>query len=286
MRPFPIAITSLVLLAVSAASAAAAGTLDTIRARAAMIIGYRADAAPFSSLGADKKPEGYSIDLCARIADAVKAQLNLPKLQIRYAPVTAEDRIRKLRSGAIDIECGTTTRTISRQAQVDFTLFTYLSGTDLLVPANSSIHGPADLANKRIAIQPGTTTETVLKQLFSLRLIPVTIIPVGSGAEGLAALEAGQADAYASDEAVLIGLAADAKNPNSLRLGGTLYSYEPYAFMVRQNDAAFRLLADRTLALVFLNGDILKIYDRWFGKWQAEPPPLLRALYQIESLGP
>ena len=286
MRPFPIAITSLLLLAASAASAAAAGTLDTIRARGALIIGYRADAAPFSSLGADRKPEGYSIDLCARIADAVKAQLSLPKLQIRYVPVTAEDRIGKLRSGAIDIECGTTTRTISRQAQVDFTLFTFLSGTDLLVPANSSIHGPADLANKRIAIQPGTTTETVLKQLFSLRLIPVTIIPVGSGAEGLAALEAGQADAYASDEAVLIGLAAGAKNPKGLRLGGPLYSYEPYAFMVRQNDAAFRLLADRTLALVFLNGDILKIYDRWFGKWQAEPPPLLRALYEIESLGP
>ena len=286
MRPFPIAFTSLVLLAGFAASAAAAGTLDTIRARGAMIIGYRADAAPFSSLGADRKPEGYSIDLCNRIAESVKAQLNLPKLQIRYAPVTAENRTSKLRSGAIDIECGTTTRTISRQAQVDFTLFTYLSGTDLLVPANSSIHGPADLANKRIAIQPGTTTETVLKQLFSLRLIPVTVVPVASGAEGLAALENGQADAYASDEAVLIGLAAQAKNPKSLRLGGTLYSYEAYAFMVRQNDAVFRLVADRSLALVFLNGDILKIYERWFGKWQSEPPPLLRALYEIESLGP
>jgi len=109
---------------------------------------------------------------------------------------------------------------------------------------------------------------------------------VGSGAEGLAALENGQVDAYASDEAVLIGLAAGAKNPTSLRLGGTLLSYEPYAFMVRQNDAAFRLLADRTLALIFQNGDITKIYARWFGKWQAEPPPLLRALYDIESLGP
>jgi len=286
MRPFLTAVMSLVLVAILAASAAAAGTLDTIRARGAMIIGYRADAAPFSSLGPDRKPQGYAIDLCVRIADAVKAQLNLPKLQIRYTPVTAEDRISKLRSGAIDIECGTTTRTISRQAQVDFTLFTFLSGTDLLVPANSSIHGPADLANKRIAIQPGTTTETVLKQLFSLRLIPITVVPVGSGADGLAALENGEADAYASDEALLIGLAAGAKNPQGLRLGGTLYSYEPYAFMVRQNDAAFRLLADRTLALVFLNGDILKIYDRWFGKWQAEPPPLLRALYEIEALGP
>jgi ABC-type amino acid transport substrate-binding protein len=286
MRIFLTAFTSLALLVCFVGSTAAAGTLDTIRARGAMIIGYRADAAPFSSLSPSQKPQGYAIDLCERIAGAVKAQLNLPKLQIRYAPVTAENRISKLRSGAIDIECGTTTRTISRQAQVDFTLFTFLSGTDLLVPTSSNIHGATDLANKRIAIQPGTTTETVLKQLLNLRLIPVTFVPVQSGSDGLAALESGQVDAYASDEALLIGLAAGAKNPKALRLGGTLFSYEPYAFMVRQNDAAFRLIADRTLALMFQNGDITKIYDRWFGQWQPEPPALLRALYDIESLAP
>jgi ABC-type amino acid transport substrate-binding protein len=286
MRTFLTALTSLVLLAAFAGSAAAAGTLDAIRGRGAIIIGYRADAAPFSSLGSDGKPQGYAIDLCDRIAGAVKAQLNLPKLQVRYAAVTAQNRISKLRSGAIDIECGTTTRTISRQAQVDFTLFTFLTGTDLLVQANSSIHNAADLADKRIAIQPGTTTEKVLKQLFSLRLISATVVPVQTGAEGLAALENGQVDAYASDQVVLIGLAAGSKDPKSLRLGGTLYSYEPYAFMVRQNDAAFRLLADRTLALVYQSDDIVNIYDRWFGQWQPDPPPLLRALYDIESLGP
>ena len=269
-----------------AASPAIAGTLDAIRTRGAIIIGYREDAAPFSSLGTDRKPQGYSIDLCDRIADAVKTTLNLPKLQVRYVAVTAANRIGKLRSGAIDIECGTTTRTISRQAQVDFTLFTFLSGTELLVPANSSIHGPTDLADKRIAVQPGTTTENVIKQLFGLRLISANIVPVRNGAEGLAALANGQADAYASDQAVLIGLAAGAKDPMSLRLSGTLYSYEPYAFMLRQNDAAFRLVADRALALAFQSDDIVRIYDRWFGMWQQEPPSLLRALYDIQSLGP
>ncbi len=286
MRTFLTALTSLVLLAAFATSAMAAGTLDTIRSRGAIIVGYRADAAPFSSLGSDGKPQGYAVDLCDRIAGAVKDQLNLPKLQVRYTPVTAENRISKLRSGAIDIECGTTTRTISRQAQVDFTLFTFLSGTELLVKANSSIHGVADLANKRIAVQPGTTTEKVLKQLFSLRLVSATVVPVQSGAEGLAALENGQVDAYASDQVVLIGLAAGSKDPKSLRLSGALYSYEPYAFMVRQKDAAFRLIADRTLALIYQSDDIVKIYDRWFGQWQPDPPSLLRALYDIESLGP
>jgi glutamate/aspartate transport system substrate-binding protein len=286
MRTFLIGLTSLMLVVVFAGSAAAAGTLDTIRARGAMIIGYRADAAPFSSLGSDKKPQGYAIDLCDRIAGTVKAQINLPRLRVSYVPVTAENRISKLRSGAIDIECGITTRTLSRQAQVDFTLFTFLSGTELLVQASSNIHGVGDLANKRIAIQPGTTTERVLKQLFSLRLISATVVPVQNGAEALAALENGQVDAYASDEVVLMGLAAGAKDPRSLRLSGALYSYEPYAFMVRQNDPAFRLIADRTLALIFQSDDIVKIYDRWFGQWQPDPPPLLRALYDIQSLGP
>jgi glutamate/aspartate transport system substrate-binding protein len=286
IRRFLLTLTSLALLAAFSVSAMAAGTLDTIRGRGAILIGYRADAAPFSSLGSDGKPQGYAIDLCDRIADGVKATLNLPKLQVRYVPVTAENRISKLQSGAIDIECGTTTRTISRQAQVDFSLFTFLSGTELLVKANSDIHGLTDLANKRVAIQPGTTTEKVLKQLFSLRLIPATVVPVQSAAQGLAALEGGQADAYASDQVVLIGLAVGAKDPKSLRLSGTLYSYEPYAFMVRKNDAAFRLIADRTLALIFQSEDIVRIYDRWFGAWQPDPPPLLRALYDIESLGP
>src|ERR1700757_2361352 len=139
MRKFLLTLTSLALLAGFAASAMAAGTLDTIRGRGAILIGYRTDAAPVSSPRSDGKPQGYAIDLCDRIADGVKATLNLPKLQVRYVPVTAENRISRLQSGAIDIECGTTTRTISRQAQVDFTLFTFLSGTELLVKASSDI---------------------------------------------------------------------------------------------------------------------------------------------------
>lgn len=277
---------SLVFLAAFGVQTACADTLATIRQRGSILIGYRADAPPFSSLNADKQPQGYSIDLCKRIADTVKTSLNLPKLQIQYVPVTAENRISKLESGAIDIECGTTTRTLSRQARVDFTLFTFLTGTELLVPVNSTIRTAPDLANKKIALQPGTTTEKVLKQLFSLRLITVDIVPVQNAQEGLAAVESGKADAYASDEVVLIGLAASAKDPKSLRLSGALYSYEPYAFMVRKDDSAFRLVADRALALIYQNGDIVDIYRRWFGQWQQDPPTLVQAMYNIESLAP
>lgn len=275
------------LLAVATlATAASADTLATIKARGAFIIGYREGVPPFSALGSDKKPEGYSIDLCNRIAEGVKAALQKPNLAVRYVPVTAENRIAKLESGAIDIECGSTTRTISRQSRVDFTLFTFLTGTEMLVPTRSSIHDPQDLAGKKIALQPGTTTERVMKQLFALRLINAEIVPVASSQDGLAAVESGKADGYASDEIVLLGLAATAKDPKSLRLSGTLYSYEPYALMVRKNDAAFRLVADRTLAYLFQSGDIGDIYRRWFGQWRDDPTPLLSALFSIESLAP
>src|SRR6202012_243020 len=139
MRFITCSFIALLLAAVGSASSAHADTLDTIRARGSMLIGYRTDAAPFSSLGANKQPQGYSIDLCNRIADAVKATLSLPKLQVKYVPVTAANRLSKLESGAIDIECGTSTRTLSRQARVDFTLFTFLTGTELLVPVKSDI---------------------------------------------------------------------------------------------------------------------------------------------------
>lgn len=271
-------------LAMAAPPHASADTLDMIKARGAIVIGYRDQAPPFSSLGADNQPRGYSIELCNRIAAAVKIYLGNDKLEIRYQPVTAENRIDKLEAGEIDIECGVTTRTLGRQERVDFTLFTFISGTELLVPQASAIHGTKDLESKKIAVQPGTTTEAVMKRILSLRTITAEFVPVADAAQGLAALESGKVDALAADQIVLIGLASAAKDPSSLRLSGYLYSYEPYAFMVRKNDAAFRLIADRTLALIFQNGEIGEIYRKAFGQWNPEPPPMIGALFAIESL--
>jgi glutamate/aspartate transport system substrate-binding protein len=267
-------------------ASARADTLDTVRTRGSLVIGYRTDAAPFSALGPQGKAQGYSIDLCNRIADDVKTALGMPGLKVDYAPVTADNRIDKLEAGAIDIECGSTTRTLSRQQQVDFTLFTFLTGTEILVPLTSGIHGPRDLANKKIAVQTDTTTERALKQLLGLLLVDGKLMPVKSAEEGLALVESGGVDGYASDQVLLIGLALSSKNPRNLRLSGYFYSYEPYALMVRKNDAAFRLIADRTLATIFAHSEIETIYKRWFGDWNPNPPPLVEALFAIESLGP
>lgn len=274
----------LVLASLPAFNAARADTLDTVRSRGAFVIGYRTDAPPFSYVDNLNHAQGYSIDLCNRIADAVKKALGMPELKVDYAPVTAQNRIDKLESGAIDIECGSTTRTLGRQERVDFTLFTYLTGTEMLVPASSDIHEAKNLKDKKIAVQPGTTTETVVKKLVAAD--GAQMVPVKGSEEGVALLEAGKVDAYASDESVLIGIAASLKSPKNLRLSGQLYSYEPYALMVRKNDAAFRLIADRTLSDTFGSDEIVKIWSRWFGGVARAPSVVVQVLYKLETLPP
>lgn len=286
MRASPAVLLAAALLAGFALDEARADTIATIRSRGTLVIGYREGAPPFASVDAQNRPQGYSIDLCNRIADSVKSVLGMSQLQVRYVPVTAENRIDELESGEIDIECGSTTRTLSRQARVDFTLFTFLTGTEMLVREDSNISGPDDLDGKKIAVQPGTTTEKAIKRALSESGRKAEIVPVNDSQAGFAALEGRKVDAYASDEVVLIGLAKASKNPRAFRLTGQLYSYEPYALMVRKNDADFRLIADRTLALVYQDGEIIEIWRRWFGDWVAEPPVLLRAMYAIQSLVP
>jgi len=260
-----------------------ADTLDKIQASKSISLGYRKASPPFSSADEDGKPIGFSIDLCLRVVAAVKQATGLDKLAIAYVPVTAENRLEKLETGDIDIECGSTSRTLARQARVDFTLLTFVTGTELLVHVGSKIDGLSGLEGKRVAVLPGTTTENVIITELKRQLINAEIVKVRDHDDGLVALRAGRADAYASDEIILIGLARGAKDASDLRLSGTIYSYEPYALMVRKNDADFRLVADRALAETYRSGDIGAIYDRWFGKWSAQPNPVLVALYRIQS---
>jgi len=259
-------------------------TLDKIKSSHTIILGYTTDAPPFSFLGSDGQPQGFSVDLCQRVVAATKLAIKADDLMVKYVPVRGEERLTKLESGEIDIECGTSTRTLSREARVDFTLFTFITGTELLVPLHSDIYSAADLGGKKIAVMPGTTTYDVITNILKDRLTNGTVVSVKDNADGLKAVKDGRADAYASDEVILIGVARNAEDPAFYRLSGTMYSYEPYAFMVRQNDAAFRLIANRALAQIYRSGQIWDIYKHWFSEWRAKPSAILTALYAIQSL--
>jgi ABC-type amino acid transport substrate-binding protein len=259
------------------------GTLQKIKTAGTFTIGYRESSPPFSSIGPDKRPMGYSIDLCLQVAAAVQKHLGLADLKLAWVPVTPESRIQAVAQGKVDIECGTTTATLSRQEQVDFSMMTFVDGGGLLTTTTANLRGISDLAGKRIAVASGTTTENALAEFLKAEFINAQTVRVKDHAEGLALLEAGKADAYASDRGILVGLALSARDPKRFGLGTVVFSYEPYAFMVRRNDAAFRLVVNRALADLYRSGKIGPIYDRWFGMF-GRPGPAIDAMYRLNGL--
>jgi glutamate/aspartate transport system substrate-binding protein len=255
------------------------GTLDKLTATRTIALGYRESSIPFSYVGADKAPVGYSVDLCTHIVADLQRQI--PNLQVTWVPVTVENRMSALLSGTIDLECGSTTKTLARQEQVDFSLTTFLTGGSLLTLTEAPVG--ADLRSLRIAVIPGTTTEQVLKAAVTQSGAAIQFLAVSDHAAGLAALEARTADAYASDRIILIGLALAASNPAQFALTDRYFSYEPYALMLRRGDPAFRLAVDRVLARLYRSGQILEVYTRWFGRL-GTPSALLLSLYAIEGV--
>lgn len=267
-----------------APSAPPAGTLDKIKATNTIRLGYRDSSVPFSYTGPTREPMGYSIDLCARVVDDLRAELKLPDLQVRWVPVGVETRVRALVDGAIDLECGSTTNTLSRQERVDFSLTTFITGASLVALAGSNVGD--QLGAIRIAVIPGTTTEQMVKNaIASMGATPADakLVPVQDHADGLAAVVDRRAEVYATDRAILMGLVTSASNPRQFALLDRYLSYEPYALMLRRGDPEFRLAVNRTLARLYRSGQVLDIYRRWFGQW-GDPGPLTLGMYAIEGL--
>jgi glutamate/aspartate transport system substrate-binding protein len=258
-------------------------TLEKIKTTKTITMGYRESSFPFSFIGEDKKPAGYSVDLCTRIAAGVQRQLGLSDLSIKWLVVTPENRITMVTNGTVDLECGSTTNTLSRQEQVDFSSMTFVDGGSLLVRTDARIDRLSDIAGKRIAVVPGTTTEKVMAEAFKKANLTVQMINVKEHAEGIAALEKGTVDAYASDRVILIGLAMKSKDPTKLAIADQYFSYEPYGLMLRRGDADFRLAVNRVLGRLYRSGEIVQVYERWFGSFE-RTSNLLQAMFLLHSL--
>ena len=258
------------------------GTLKKIKDSKTFTLGHLTSAPPFSFPGPDRRPVGYSIDLCTHIASKIQEQLGI-NLKLNWVPVTTENRLDMVAAGKVDIECGTSTASLSRQQRVDFSLMTFVDGGGLLTKKDLTLRAVGDLADKRIAVIPGTTTETALSKFLKEEFVAVQTVPVKNHVDGLAAIEKGSADAFASDRGILIGLAVTSKDPSLFALPNVLFSYEPYGFMVRRNDAAFRLAVNRALAGLYRSGEIAPIYERWFGAF-GKPSPALQLMYLLNGL--
>lgn len=263
---------------------APASTLDRIRESKTVLLGYRDSSVPFSYADQNRVPAGYTVDLCQRVVEDLRRDLRLPDLQPKWVPVTVESRVAAVVSGAIDLECGSTTNTLSRQEQVDFSLTTFITGASLLARAGESVGN--ELAGTKIAVVPGTTTEALLKDAMARAgagAAQTQLVMVKDHAEGLLAVANRTADVYATDRAILIGLVLSTPQPERYALLDRYLSYEPYALMLRRNDPAFRLAVNRALARVYRTGQIVDIYGKWFGKW-GPPSALTLGMWAIEGL--
>ncbi len=260
------------------------GTLSKIRENGAMVIGYRKNSPPFSFVDGQGNPSGYSIDLCKRIAAAVQKRLGIPEMVVTYVPVSVDDRIGAVESGKIDIECGATTNTLSRQERVDFTHITFVTGGTLLSLQSAPIRLTSEASGKRIAVVEGTTTESALRRYLSEALIKADIELVTEHSAGMGLLAEKKVDAFASDRLVLLGLVKNTGDASKFVVSDDFFSYEPYALMVRRNDADFRLVANRALSEVFRNEQIGILYRKWFGVIGARPSGLQMAVFHLQAL--
>jgi len=219
---------------------------------------------PFSFIDAQKQPQGYSVDLCLRIADAIKADMKLPRLEVRFIPVTSSNRIPMLREGKIDLECGSTTNTRDRQKEVAFAYTTFVAGIKMLAKKSSNVNSIEDLRGKTVVVTAGTTSEKMLATLNEERALRLDIRKARDHNESFRMVEQGAAVAFPMDDVLLYGLVSKAAKPDDFAVVGRYLSVEPYAIMLRRDDAPFERIVNRTLNELFQSGDIRRYYAKWF----------------------
>jgi glutamate/aspartate transport system substrate-binding protein len=247
-------------------------TLKRIRETGAIILGVRDSSVPFSFLDAQKQPQGYSVDLCLKAADAIKAELKMPRLEVKFLPVSSANRIPALLENKIDLECGSTTNTRDRQKQVTFAYTTFVAGIKMLAKTSSNISSVEDLRGKKVVVTKGTTSEKMIATLNDERLLKLTIIVSPDHNESFRRVESGEAVAFPMDDVLLYGLISKAKKPEEFAVVGKYLSVEPYGIMMRKDEPQLERIVNRALNELFQSGEIRRMYAKWFATKELTVP--------------
>ncbi|MCX8639053.1 MULTISPECIES: glutamate/aspartate ABC transporter substrate-binding protein [unclassified Gilliamella] len=258
------------LISGSAVAEELTGTLAKIKDSGVIVVGHRESSIPFSYYGEKQEVIGYSQDYSNLIVEAVKKELNLPDLKVKYLPVTSKTRIQLLNNYTYDFECGSTTNNLERQKTVDFSNSIFIVGTRFLVKADSDIKSIEDLKGKNVVTTAGTTSEIRLNQINSKEDLGIRIITPKDHGDAFNALETGRAVAFLMDDALLAGERSRAINPTEWKIVGEPLSYESYGCMLRKGDTQFKQLMDKTIADAQKSGKALESYNKWFT--QPVPP--------------
>jgi glutamate/aspartate transport system substrate-binding protein len=249
---------------------AAADTLAKIKSSGAVTMGVRESSGGLSFILADGKFAGFHVELCERALADIQKQLGLSKLDIKYQPVTSQNRIPLMQNGTTDIECGSTTNNAARQKDVSFAVTTYVEEVRIAVKANSGINSITDLKGKSVATTTGTTSVQHIRKHERANGVDFKEVYGKDHADSFLLLESGRADAFVMDGQILAGNIAKAKNPADFKIVGEVLSVEPISIMLRKDDPAFKKAVDDSLKALMKSGEIAKIYDKWF--MQPIPP--------------
>lgn len=256
---------ALAILAITGTSAMAQAndTLAKVKASGSITMGVRDSSGALSYTLGDGKYAGYHVEVCQRIiADIEKAVGK--KLEVKYTPVTSQNRIPLVQNGTVDIECGSTTNNATRQKDVSFVVTTYVEEVRIAVKANSGITSIAQLNGKNVATTTGTTSVQLLRKHERATGVDFKEVFGKDMADSFLLLDSGRADAFVMDGQILAGNIATAKNPADFKIVGEVLSVEPIAIMIRKDDAAMKKISDDTVKGLIKSGELAKMYDKWF----------------------
>ena len=245
-------------------------------------IAYRTDATPFSFKNDKGEPAGFSLDLCQLVTKSIGQQFGVPDINIEWIPVTVQTRFSAISNGQADVECGSSTITLGRMKEVDFSNITFVESTGVVVARAANFHSFSDMAGKKIAVVAGTTNEAAVNQQSRAHNLNITVVTVKDRDEGISALESGKVDGYAGDKLLLAG--THANNPDAVVMLPDDLSIEAYAIALPRGDWALRLAVNTGLASVFRSGLIFAGFKTWFGQIGLEPGVLPRAAWALGAL--
>jgi glutamate/aspartate transport system substrate-binding protein len=241
-----------------------AGTLAKVKASRAVGLGYRQASVPFSYVTPSGQPVGYSLDLCDRIVDAIRAALGDEGIAVRYVAVDTRTRIPRLLDGTIDLECGTTTNTAERRAQVAFSPVIFLSGTKLAIRRSSAVRSYKDLRGRSVVATPASTNEATIAALDARERLGIALVSAPDVAQAFEMLRSGGADAWAGDDVVLLATLAQSGDRQRYVVLDPFLSYDPYGIAYRANDAQLAALVRRTFEQLAQSRELARIYEQWF----------------------
>jgi len=240
------------------------GTLKKIKDSGAITIGHRDASIPFSYYDDKQQPIGYAMDLCYRIVDAVRTELKMPKIDIKYQLVTSANRIPLMANGTIDLECGSTTNNLERQKQVWFTITHFVTANRFVSKRSANLKALDDLKGKTIVSTAGTTNIKQITELNAQKNLGASIISANGHPEAFLMVETGRAAAFVMDDILLYSLVATSKAPAEYEISADALSVEPYGIMVRKDDVAFKKVVDAAMVNTYKSGAINGIYNKWF----------------------